>query len=261
MPFVRVMAAVVCGLLTGVPTIGAAWQGDTVLVFAAASLRTALDQVIEPCRRTTGVTMRVSYAGSSALARQIGEGAPADLFISADLDWMDYVEARGLLRAGSRRNLFGNRLVLVAPRREPMALRIGPGFDLVGAIGRHRLALADPATVPAGKYAQAALRSLGVWDTVATRLAPAENVRAALFLVSSGEAPLGVVYRTDAVADPDVVIVDTFAESTHPPIIYPAALTTTAAPRASMVFACLGGEPARAIFEQQGFTTMTGTAR
>jgi molybdate transport system substrate-binding protein len=228
---------------------------NDVLVFAAASLQTALDELVEPARRATGVRMRVSYAGSSALARQIESGAPADLFISADLDWMAYLAARQLIRADSRVNLLGNRLVLVAPRAEPVTLKIAPRFALAAALGRSRLALADPAAVPAGKYARAALTSLGVWDEVAGKIAAAENVRAALLLVSRGEAPLGVVYHTDAVADPGVLIVDTFPESTHPPIIYPAALTSVASPAGSRVLEFLRTDAARAVFARQGFTT------
>jgi len=225
-----------------------------VLVFAAASLQTALDELVEPAQRATGVRMRVSYAASSALARQIESGAPADLFISADLDWMDYLAARRLVRADSRVHLLGNRLVLVAPRAEPLTLTIAPRFALAAALGRSRLALADPAAVPAGKYARAALTSLGVWDEVAGKIAAAENVRAALLLVSRGEAPLGIVYRTDAIADGRVLIVDTFPESTHPPITYPVALTAVASAAASRVLEFLKTDGARAVFARQGFT-------
>jgi molybdate transport system substrate-binding protein len=226
-----------------------------VVVFAAASLQTALDELVEPAQRATGVHMRVSYAASSALARQIESGAPAELFISADLDWMDYLAGRRLIRADSRVNLLGNRLVLIAPRAKPVALKIGPGFGLAAALGRDRLALADPAAVPAGKYARAALTNLGVWDAVAGKVAAAENVRAALLLVSRGEAPLGIVYRTDAIADAGVVIVDTFPESTHPVIVYPAALTPSATAAAGKVLAFLKTPAARAVFDTQGFTT------
>lgn len=228
---------------------------NDVLVFAAASLQTALDDLVEPAQRATGVRMRVSYAASSALARQIENGAPAGLFISADLDWMDYLADRRLIRTDSRVNLLGNRLVLVAPRVQPVTLKIGPGFALAAALGRDRLALADPAAVPAGKYARAALTSLGVWDAVAGKIAAAENVRAALLLVSRGEAPLGIVYHTDAVADASVVIVDTFPESTHPPITYPAALTSVASAAASSVLGFLKTDAARVVFDKQGFTT------
>jgi molybdate transport system substrate-binding protein len=226
-----------------------------VLVFAAASLQTALDELVDPVQRATGVHMRVSYAASSALARQIESGAPVELFISADLDWMDYLEGRHLIRADTRCQLLGNRLVLIAPKAKPVALKIGPGFALAAALGRDRLAIADPAAVPAGKYARAALTNLGVWDAVAGKIAAAENVRAALLLVSRGEAPLGIVYRSDAVADAAVVIVDTFPESTHPAIVYPAALTSSASASAGKVLAFLKTPAARAVFDKQGFTT------
>jgi molybdate transport system substrate-binding protein len=250
-------AAIVLLAATGLSIAGASGLQSTsdVLVFAAASLQTALDELVEPIRRATGVRMRVSYAASSALARQIESGAPADLFISADLEWMDYLAERRLIRTDSRLNLLGNRLVLIAPKAKPVALKIGPGFGLAAALGRDRLAIADPAAVPAGKYARAALTNLAVWDAVAGKIAAAENVRAALLLVSRGEAPLGIVYRTDAVADPTVVVVDTFPESTHPIIVYPAALTSTASAAAGSVLAFLKTPAARAVFDKQGFTT------
>ncbi len=225
-----------------------------VTILAASSLQTALDDLAEPIRRATGGGVRMSYAASSALARQIESGAPADIFISADLDWMDYLDERKLIRAESRVNVAGNTLVLIAPRAAPVALTIAPGFPLAATLGKNRLALADPASVPAGKYAQAALTSLGVWNAVSNRIAAAENVRAALLLVSRGEAPLGVVYRTDATADRGVVIVDTFPESSHKPIIYPAALTAMAAPAAIKVLDFLKSDAAWPAFERQGFT-------
>jgi molybdate transport system substrate-binding protein len=224
-----------------------------VLVFAAASLQTALDALVVPLERVTGGRVRVSYAASSALARQIENGAPADLFISADLEWMDHLARRQLIRADSRLNLLGNRLVLIAPAGQPVTMKIAPGFGLAAALGRDRLALADPAAVPAGKYARAALTSLGVWDAVAGRIAAAENVRAALRLVSRREAPLGIVYYSDAVADTGVRIVDTFPESAHPAIVYPAALTSTASPAAAKVLEYLQSNEARAVFAAQGF--------
>ncbi len=233
-------------------------QDPPVLVFAAASLKTALDALVEPAEAAAGVAVRMSYAGTPALTRQIEAGAPADVFISADVDWMDYAESRGLLKAGSRVDLLTNRLVLVAPRAEPVTLRVAPGFNLAEALGKGRLAVADPAVVPAGRYARAALESLGAWDSVASRLAPAENVRAALLLVSRAEAPLGIVYRTDAAADPAVVVVDTFPETAHPPIVYPAALTARASARAARVLAFLRGPEARAEFTRQGFGFVEG---
>lgn len=238
-------------LTTGV---GAAWQTKDVLVFAAASLQSALDELAGPVERATGARIRVSYAASSALARQIENGAPAEIFISADLDWMDYLAARKLIRPDSRGNLLGNRLVLIAPRATKVALTIGKGFGLAAALGRDRLALANPDVVPAGRYARAALTSLGVWDSVAGRIAAAENVRGALALVSRGESPLGVVYRTDALVDSGVVVVDTFPESSHPPVIYPVALLPPASAEAVRVLAFLKAPAALAVFQRHGFT-------
>lgn len=231
---------------------------ESPLVFAAASLKTALDEAQAACGRG----FRTSYAASSALARQIEAGAPADLFISADQEWMDYLEARALIRVETRRDLLGNGLVLIAPAGHAPSLVIGPGLELAAALGRDgRLAVADPNVVPAGKYARAALTTLGAWGGVAGRLAPAENVRAALLLVSRGEAPLGIVYRTDAAADSGVVIVGAFPGDSHPPIIYPAAVVrrtetddrTDAAARASAIMNCLSGPIGTPIFERRGF--------
>ena len=170
----------------------------------------------------------ISYAASSALAKQIEEGAPADVFISADLDWMAYLSERGLVKKDTEVQLLGNRIVLVAPADSTAATEIAPGFDLAGLLGDGRLAMANVDAVPAGRYGKAALESLGVWESVADSVAQAENVRAALALVAAGEAPLGIVYQTDAAADPAVKIVGTFPEDTHPPIIYPAAVTAEA---------------------------------
>ncbi|HEX5071497.1 MAG TPA: molybdate ABC transporter substrate-binding protein [Vicinamibacterales bacterium] len=225
-----------------------------ILIFAAASLQTAIDELAEPIRRATGTSVRMSYAASSALARQIVEGAPADLFMSADADWMDYLAERRLIRTGSRVNLLGNRLVLIAPRDRPIQLAIAPGFELAKALGPNRLAMANPDAVPAGRYAHAALTRLGVWDGVSNRIAAAENVRAALLLVSRGEAPLGIVYATDAIAEPRVVVVDTFPATSHPAIVYPAALTAAASPAAAAVLAYLISDAAWPAFEKQGFT-------
>jgi molybdate transport system substrate-binding protein len=233
----------------------AAASAADLLVFAAASLRNALDDADARFTQATGERVRASYAASSALAKQIEAGAPADLFISADLDWMDYLGARGLIRAETRSVLLGNSLVLVAPKESAVQLQASRGFPLAAALGEGRLALADPTAVPAGKYAKAALQSLGVWDSVAARLAPAENVRAALLLVERGETPLGIVYRTDAVADRGVRIVDTFPATSHPPILYPIAVTAASQNAAAEKYlAFLKSDAARPAFEQQGFT-------
>lgn len=224
-----------------------------VLIFAAASLQTALDGLAPAIERTTSVRVRVSYAASSALARQIESGAPAEIFLSADLEWMDYLAGRGHIRAETRIDLFGNELVLIAPAGRRVPLKIAPGFPLAAALGQERLAVADPSSVPAGKYAQAALTALGVWRDVEARLAAAENVRAALLLVSRGETPLGIVYKTDALADRGVAIVDTFPASTHPPIVYPAGLTNASTPAAGRVLAFLRSADAASAFARYGF--------
>lgn len=224
---------------------------DRLLVFAAASLKNALDESVGAYREDKVV---VSYGASSSLARQIENGAPADVFISADLDWMDYLEKKNLLAHGTRRNLLGNQLVLIAPRAHPLKLEPAPGFPIARTLGQGRLALAEPSSVPAGKYARAALEKLGVWEELAGRIAPAENVRAALALVARGEAPLGVVYRTDAAAEPGVVIAGAFPADSHAPIVYPAAALRGAKPGASGFLAFLGGPKASAIFARHGFT-------
>jgi molybdate transport system substrate-binding protein len=254
----RVASGLALALLFAPVQAAPAPQGEPggVLVFAAASLQTAIDELAPMAESATGVHVRASYAASSTLARQIENGAPADLFISADLDWMDYLADRALIRTDTRVNLLGNHLVLIAPKGEPSSLRIEPGFALAAALGASgRLAVADPDAVPAGKYAKAALSALGVWDSVAGKLARAENVRAALLLVERGEAPLGIVYSTDAAVDRGVTVVDTFPEGTHPAIIYPAALTPRASPDAAKVLTFLQGNAARAVFERLGFET------
>jgi molybdate transport system substrate-binding protein len=226
---------------------------NDVLVFAAASLKEVVDEIAAAAQPSTGTTIRVSYAASSALARQIEAGAPAHIFISADTEWMDYLAGKDLIQSASRVDLVGNSLVLIAPTAEPVPLKIARGFELASALGRGRLAVADPAAVPAGKYARAALTSLGIWDSVANRLAPADNVRSALALVARGEAPLGIVYRTDALVEPKVRIVDTFPGNTHPSIVYPAALTKSSSRAAVRVLEFLRSPTARAIFERRGF--------
>jgi molybdate transport system substrate-binding protein len=207
--------------------------------------------------------VRISYAASSALARQLEQGAPADLYLSADIDWMAWSAARHLVRAETRIDLLGNRLVLIAPARDARTMALRRGMDLAGALGGGRLALADPAAVPAGKYGKAALAALGVWDSVKDRLARAENVRAALAFVARGEAPLGIVYASDAAVEPGVRVVATFGAGLHPPIVYPAAVTAASTnPAAARFLAFLASEPARPIFERYGFTVLVpGRAR
>ncbi len=231
-------------------------QSRPVLVFAAASLKTALDAIAVQWHGETGNEATISYAASSTLAKQIDNGAPAELFISADEEWMDYLQERKLIDPKTRIDLLGNRLVLIAPRESAARVTIAPGFPLAGLIGDGRLAMADPAAVPAGKYGKAALQKLGVWMTVETRVAAAENVRAALLLVARGEAPFGIVYETDAAAEPGVRIVGSFPPDSHPPIVYPMALTLAAGPDAAAFAAYLRGPTARALFEKEGFTEL-----
>src|SRR5262249_53821726 len=176
----------------------------------------------------TGRSVAISFAASSVLAKQIEASGGADMFVSADKDWMDYLDNKGLIAHATRRNLLASHLVLIAPAAATTRVTIAPHFDLIGALGGGRLSVADPDTVPAGKYGKAALTSLGVWNTVADHLVIAENVRVALSYVARGEAPLGIVYTTDAMAEQKVRIVDTFPDNTHPPIVYPVALTKDA---------------------------------
>jgi len=231
-------------------------QTADVTVFAAASLKNALDAIAADYRRDNGKRVAISYAASSALARQIEQGAPADLFISADLDWMDHLERRKLIQPETRRPLLGNRLAVVAPADAANPLDLRPGA-LAARVGNGRLAVAAVSTVPAGKYARQALQSLGLWSEVSGRLAEAENVRAALTFVARGEAPLGVVYETDARAAPTVAIVARLPETSHPPIVYPAALTVAArGAEPARFLAALTSPAARAAFAREGFTPL-----
>jgi molybdate transport system substrate-binding protein len=247
-------AAFACG---GLQQAVAQGQGGDIIVFAAASLKNALDAVNAQWQKETGRKAAISYAASSALARQMEQGAPAQMFISADLDWMDYVEKKGLTRPETRSNLLGNRIVLIAPKEKAPAVDVKPGFDLAKVLGDGRLAMANVDTVPAGKYGKAALEKLGVWASVSGKLAQAENVRAALLLVSRGEAPVGIVYQTDAAPDRNVRIIGTFPEDTHPPIIYPIALTANAThPDAAAFLAYVRSDKAKPLFEAQGFIVL-----
>lgn len=231
-----------------------------ITVFAAASLKTALDAIERGFEAATGNAMTVSYGGSSALARQIEQGAPADIFISANPQWMDVLAGEGLIDAESRFDLLGNVIVLVAHGAEAEPVDIEPGFDLAGMLGDGRLAMAMVEAVPAGIYGKAALTSLGVWEEVAPKVAQTDDVRAALALVSLGEAPYGIVYATDAVADETVSVVGTFPARSHPPIIYPAAAVTASDnPIAGELLAYLKGPEAREAFERQGFSVIGGS--
>lgn len=248
----RIVALVLLALFGALP---ARAQSAAPVVLAAASLQEALGEAADAWARQRHPRPVLSFAGSSALARQVEAGAPADLFISADEAWMDHIDQRGLLASGSRRVIAGNRLVLIAPLDSHVTLRIAKGFPLARALGAGRLAMADPAAVPAGRYGRAALEALGVWAVVEPRVVRSENVRAALALVERGEAPLGIVYATDAAASRKVRVVGVFPASSHPPIRYPAAqLKTAKAKDASAFLAFLGSRQARVILARHGFS-------
>jgi len=239
------------------PSLALADDDSPLIIFAAASLKTALDEIGADWQRETGQVVRLSYAGTSSLARQIEQGAPADLFISADLDWMAYLADRKLV--GESAALLGNRLVLVAPRDSGVALRLSPSAPLAAALDGGRLAVANVQSVPAGRYAKAALESLGLWASLADRLVQTGNVRAALRLVARGEAPLGIVYATDAKAEPLVRVVDVFDESLHPPIRYVVApVSGSGSPEAPAFLKYLSSPAARAVFESEGFAVLDG---
>ncbi len=242
-------------LVLGALAFGAgAAHAESLTVFAAASLKNALDEAVSAWK---GGPVVVAYGASSTLARQVENGAPAQVFISADLDWMDYLERKGLVRKDSRRNLTGNALALITMPERTQAVAIRPGFALAALLGNGRLAIADPQSVPAGKYAKAALEKLGVWASVAGRIAPAENVRAALALVARGEAPYGIVYASDANAEPRVRVAAIFEAGLHAPIVYPAALVAPARdPRAAGFLAYLATPAVGAIFRKHGFAQL-----
>jgi molybdate transport system substrate-binding protein len=224
-------------------------------VFAAASMKNALDDANAAFTKATGVKVVASYAASSALMKQIEQGAPADVFVSADLEWMDYGSQRKLVRDDTRLNLLGNRLVLIAAAQSPLKdIGIAPGFDLARLAGDGRVVTGDVRAVPVGKYAKAALEKLGAWAGVEKKMAMTENVRAALALVARGEAPLGIVYETDAKVEPAVKIVGVFPADSHPPIVYPVASTTNAKPDAARYVAFLRSQTSKLIFETFGFT-------
>lgn len=246
------------GLALGAALIGCAPSGPPEappVVLAAASLQGALDEALALWSAEGHAAPVVSYAGTSALARQVEAGAPADLFISADEAWMDALERQGLIRAGSRADLAGNRLVLVAQAGSPIALDLAAGTDVAAALGDGRLAMADPEAVPAGRYGKAALTALGAWEALEGRIAPAENVRAALALVERGAAPLGVVYATDARASAAVRVVAVFPQDSHPPVVYPmAVLAASQRDEAEPLRRFLLSAPAQATLARHGFS-------
>jgi len=239
--------------LAAIPTPAAA-QDKTITVFAAASMKNALDDIDAAYTAKTGVKIVVSYGPSSGLAKQLEQGAPADIFISADTDWMDYAAGKKSISEPSRINLLGNSIVLVAPKDSKIDhVNIGAGFDLAKLAGDGKIATGDVKSVPVGKYAKAALEKLGSWQAAEPKFAMADNVRAALTLVARGEAVLGIVYSTDAKVEPGVKIVGTFPADSHPAIIYPVAATTTAKPEASDYLAFLRSTAAKTILEKYGF--------
>lgn len=240
--------------------LGELARASDVTVFAAASLRNALDDAVKRYAAKTGRKVVVSYAASSALARQIEAGAPADIFLSADLDWMDELEKQGLIDPASRQTLLGNTLVLVAPKDSTVSLPMEKNLKLLEALGPEgKLAMANVESVPAGRYGKLALISLGVWDEVAPRVAQADNVRAALSFVAKGEAPLGIVYATDAKAEPEVRVVGAFPAESHPDILYPVALVAHARPEAGDFLTFLLSPEAAPAFAAQGFSIVRPT--
>jgi molybdate transport system substrate-binding protein len=239
---------------------GSTWAVDAapprLLVFAAASLTNVLDEIGPAYAAETGQSVKFSYAASSTLARQLEAGAEADVFFSADTEWMDYLQSRSLINTATRANLLSNRLVLIAPANSSIVLKIKPGFALITALGKGRLSMGDPDSVPAGKYARSALISLGVWNEVANKIVRADNVRTALAFVDRGEAPLGIVYETDALIDKQVRIVDTFPANTHAPIVYPVALTAHADTGATKFVAFLRSTAGQTALRKYGFIVL-----
>ena len=248
----RIAAAIITLCLLAAPAFAA-----DLVVFAAASLKDALDDANAAYAKQGGGKVIVSYAASPTLAKQIEQGAPADLFISADEDWMNYVQGKSAIRPETRADFLANSIVLVAPADSAQTVAIEPNFPLARLLGEGKLAMADTSAVPAGKYGKAALERLGVWDQVKDRIAQAENVRAALILVARGEAPFGIVYRTDAAAEPKVKVVGTFPDNTHPPIVYPVAITQSSRNvEAPKYLAWLRSRAAEPYFVKQGFQVM-----
>jgi len=246
---------VTIAILCGSSSSRAPAKDKNITVFAAASMKNALDDVDAAYAAKTGIKVIASYAASSVLAKQIEQGAPADVFISADTDWMDYAIDKKAVNAATRVNLLGNSLVLIAPKDSGInQVTIGPGFDLAKLAGSGRIATGDVSAVPVGKYARAALEKLGAWQAAESKFAMAESVRASLTLVARGEAALGIVYATDARIEPGVKVIGTFPADSHPPIIYPVAATTTAKPEALSYLSFLRSSAAKAIFERFGFS-------
>ncbi len=242
--------------LLGVPSWSAEADTPAITVFAAASLTNVLQDLGDAFTKETSVPVKFSFAASSTLAHQIENGAAADVFVSADVMWMDYLQGKHLIQEQSRRDVIGNRLVLIAPVDSSIKLKIEPHFPLAQTLGRNRLATGDPDSVPAGRYAQAALTKLGVWSEVSERLVRADSVRAALAFVDRREVALGIVYETDALIDKNVRVVDVFPADSHAPIVYPMALTTAARPPAAKLAAFIRGPAGAVAFKAYGFSPL-----
>jgi molybdate transport system substrate-binding protein len=233
---------------------GDAKAGKSIVVFAAASLSDALGEIDKAYTAKTGIEVKTSFAASSALARQIESGAKAEVFFSADEEWMDYLAQRNLLQGKTRHDVVGNRLVMIAPADSTAKVDIRPGFSVSAELGgTGRIATGDPDSVPVGKYAQAALTKLGSWNAIAPRLVRAENVRAALAYVARGEAKLGIVYSTDAQAEKRVKVVGTFPPDSHPPIRYPIAATTAATADGTRYVDFVRSKASQDVFRKYGF--------
>jgi molybdate transport system substrate-binding protein len=240
----------------GSAQVFAADTPKSITVFAAASLTNVLQELGDGYTKDSSVPVRFSFAASSTLARQIENGSPADIFFSADLEWMDYLQARKLIQTATRRDIVGNQLVLIAPVDSKLTLKIQPHFALAAALGKGRLATGDPDSVPVGRYAREALTNLGVWDQISPRLVSADSVRAALAFVDRGEAMLGIVYSTDALIDEKVRVIDIFPPDTHMPIIYPAAVTVAASADAEKFLNFIRGPAGDLVFRRYGFTPL-----
>lgn len=254
---VFIVVATVAGAAGAAKATQRTSDAHSIVVFAAASLTEALQELGADFFKSSGIAVKFSFAASSTLARQIDSGALADVYLSADIEWMNYLQTRKLIQTATRHDLLGNKLVLVAPADSAVTLTIESHFDLAGALGKGRLATGDPDSVPAGRYAREALTSLGVWNSVEPRLVRADNVRAALVFVERHEVPLGIVYRTDALVDKGVRIVDTFPDDTHAPITYPLAVCVGAKAGASQFADYLRTPGAAAIFIKYGFVTLS----
>jgi molybdate transport system substrate-binding protein len=258
------LLAVLCACIANVVQTPARAQYQSVTTFAAASLKTALDDIAGEWQTETGKKARISYAASGPLAKQLDAGAPADIFISADVAWMDYAAERRLIKPETRRDLLGNALVLVAPAdSKAQPIEINAQTDILGLLGADgRLAMGQPRSVPAGAYAEQALISLGLWDKVKDHIAQTESVRATLIFVARGEAPLGIVYRSDAHAEPKVKVLGTFPESSHAPIVYPIAMVAASAnPDAKAFYDYLVTPAATVIFRRESFDVLPSEMR